>query len=89
MAGEKAGGGNVSRVLGVGLYIGHCGHDGSQYHVPVFCGITVESYFHRLKYIYLCGEGEKGIGKPTGYLATLFGCAAELEGHYVLYHVRF
>lgn len=70
---------HVGRVLGIYLNIGHGGHDGYQYHIPVFARILVDANLHRLETLYFLRQLQECGLELLGHAATLIGAAFKFE----------
>lgn len=86
MAGKQTGGGYMGRMLGIYLYVGHCGDDGGQNYIPLLGGILVETYLDGFEYTDLLGQSLKGGLEAAGYIQALFGSTLEFECYDMLYH---
>lgn len=73
--GQQGGCGNVSRMPGICLYVGHGGDDCGEHHIPLFCRVFIDAYFHGNEHVYFFGECHEGFLEPIGYIVPFVGCA--------------
>lgn len=86
VSGQKRGGGHMGGMTRVDIDVGHCGDDGSEYHIPSLGGILVDTDLHRLEYINLLRQCQERILETASDSKTLLGSTVQFECYNMLDH---
>lgn len=86
VSGEQSGCGDVGRMFGVDLDVGHGVDDSRKYYIPRLGGIFVDADLYRAEDIDLRGQSLESGLEIFGHLTTFGAGAREFERYNVFYH---